>query len=291
MRIRGNLFFILGGMITAITFLGGCDSSDMRVAEEKPSGGSCFIIGGGKKSDALLKKMIEEAGGESLNYVAVLPMAGEEPDSSFYYFKEDLSKVFSGKILNFNFADSTRNHQALKDSLLHADLIYICGGDQSLFMSYADKFELRILIKNAKSKGALVAGTSAGAAVMSRVMITGDQLKDSIYNPTYEVIEKNNAIYAEGLGLLDSVIVDQHFIIRSRYNRIFTALCDHPKHSVVGIDEGTAFIVRGDSAYVFGDSQVVFVKSKNPCASFGEKWIHKDLKMSVIAQGDGIKLK
>jgi cyanophycinase len=177
------------------------------------------------------------------------------------------------------------------DSLMHADLIYICGGDQSLFMSCADKFELRTIIKREKENGALVAGTSAGAAVMSRVMITGDQLKDSIYNPTYEVIEKNNAIYAEGLGLLDSVIVDQHFIIRSRYNRILTALCDHPKHSVVGIDEGTAFIVRGDSAYVFGDSQVIFVKSKNPCASFGEKWIHKDLNMSIIAQGDGIKLK
>jgi cyanophycinase len=223
--------------------------------------------------------------------VVVLPMAGEEPDSSFFYFKEDLEKVFSGKILNFNFADSTRNHTAMKDSLMNADLIYICGGDQSLFMSYADKFDLRTAIKKAKENGALVAGTSAGAAVMSRVMITGDQLKDSIYAPTYEVIEKNNAIYAEGLGLIDSVIVDQHFIIRSRYNRILSALCDHPKHAVVGIDEGTAFIVRGDSAYVFGDSQVVFIKSKNPCASFGEKWIHKDLNMSVIAQGDGIRLK
>jgi cyanophycinase len=269
----------------------GCEMRGDEREKSMPPMGGCFIIGGGEKSDALLKKMIDEAGGERLNYVVVLPMAGEEPDSSFFYFKEDLEKVFSGKILNFNFADSTRNHTAMKDSLMNADLIYICGGDQSLFMSYADKFDLRTAIKKAKENGALVAGTSAGAAVMSRVMITGDQLKDSIYAPTYEVIEKNNAIYAEGLGLIDSVIVDQHFIIRSRYNRILSALCDHPKHAVVGIDEGTAFIVRGDSAYVFGDSQVVFIKSKNPCASFGEKWIHKDLNMSVIAQGDGIRLK
>lgn len=281
----------LFGLIFLVQLIVSCKPSSTERSDVNPPMGGCFIIGGGEKSDELLKKMIDEAGGERLNYVAVLPMAGEEPDSSFFYFKEDLEKVFSGKILSFNFADSTRNHTAMKDSLMNADLIYICGGDQSLFMSYADKFDLRTAIKKAKENGALVAGTSAGAAVMSRVMITGDQLKDSIYAPTYEVIEKNNAIYAEGLGLIDSVIVDQHFIIRSRYNRILSAFCDHPKHAVVGIDEGTAFIVRGDSAYVFGDSQVVFIKSKNPCASFGEKWIHKDLNMSVIAQGDGIRLK
>jgi len=73
-----------------------------------------------------------------------------------------------------------------------------------------------------------VGGTSAGAAVMSKRMITGNQLRDTAYASTFPVLLDSNLELKEGLGLLDSVFVDMHFVTRSRYNRLIEAIIEHP---------------------------------------------------------------
>ena len=71
-------------------------------------------------------------------------------------------------------------------------------------------------------------------------MMTGNQLRDKEYSSAVPVIWRNNIEIVEGLGLLDSVIVDQHFIVRSRNNRLLAAVLDNPKLEGIGIDESTA---------------------------------------------------
>src|SRR5690606_8351769 len=73
----------------------------------------------------------------------------------------------------------------------------------------------------------------------------------------FEKIWYDNAETEEGLGLVEDLVIDQHFIARSRYNRLISVLADHPDLICVGIDESTAIVVKGKSFRVVGESQVV----------------------------------
>jgi cyanophycinase len=133
----------------------------------------------------------------------------------------------------------------------------MAGGDQRRLMEVLSEKE-RKAIRKAYEKGAVIAGTSAGAAVMSKKMITGDEQKHPEYHPTFRTLEDENIIFDEGLGLLpENIIIDQHFIYRSRYNRLLTAVMELPDHIGFGIDESTALFIQHDSATVIGEWQVI----------------------------------
>ncbi len=219
--------------------------------------GNLFIIGGGNKSEALIKKLIATAELSTSDYIAILPMATEEPDTAFYYIKEDLSPATNNKIVAFNFTPDKTNNKVWLDSLRRAKLIYITGGDQSKFMKAVLHTPVYDAIHAAYNNGATIAGTSAGAAVMNKYMITGNQLLDTAYSATFDRLRDKNVEIEEGLGMIDDAIVDQHFITRSRYNRLLSALALHPDLPCIGIDEGTAIIVHDKKVTVAGASDVI----------------------------------
>jgi cyanophycinase len=102
------------------------------------------------------------------------------------------------------------------------------------------------------AQGVVFGGTSAGAAVMSRRMITGEG--------DFGVIDGREVDVREGLGLLPGVIVDQHFVRRQRENRLFGLVLLHPEERGVGIDEDTAILVSGGRlAEVVGRGPVLLV--------------------------------
>ncbi|MGJ3233986.1 cyanophycinase [Marivirga sp.] len=223
--------------------------------EESPKGG-LFIIGGGSRPSEMIDQLIKLSDLKN-GYGYVLPMASAD-DSAYYY----ANKQFSEKGLS-DLKDYTKGGTQLLDSIENAALIYMAGGDQRRLMEVLSAQE-RKAIYNAYEKGAVIAGTSAGAAVMSKKMITGDEKKHPEYHPTFRTIEKDNIIFDEGLGLLpDNIIIDQHFIYRSRYNRLLTAVLENPEHIGFGIDESTALYIHNDSATVIGEWQVVSFRNKN----------------------------
>jgi len=221
------------------------------------SKGKLFIIGGGNRSDALMKQLLNTAAFSSSDYIVVLPMASEVPDVGFKTVAAQMHKLDNREIKNFNFSKHDLNDKQWIDSLAGAKLIYILGGDQSRFMKSVLNTPIYAAIHKAYKNGSTIAGTSAGAAVMSKFMITGTQLQDSVYKETFNKLWDKNIEFAEGLGLLENTIIDQHFLKRNRYNRLISALAAHPDLVCVGIDEGTAIIVRGNKATVAGESQVI----------------------------------
>ena len=130
--------------------------------------GKLFIIGGGMRSSAVILKMIETANLSKTDHIVILPMASEEPDSSYYYIKTQLEKFCNNIIANLNFTPDKINDQQWLDSLKNAKLIFIAGGDQSRFMKLVLKSPVHNAIYVAYERGSTVAGTSAGAAVMSK---------------------------------------------------------------------------------------------------------------------------
>ena len=255
--------------------------------------GNLFIIGGGHKSTELMQQLMTTAHLNSNDYIVFLPMATEEPDTGYFYIKEDFAAVCNNKVCNFNFTKNDINKTSWLDSLKNAKLIYLGGGDQSRFMNIALHTPIQTAIQQAYKNGATVAGTSAGAAMMTHYMITGNQLLgDTTYESTFPKLWNNNLEITEGLSLLDSAIIDMHFVARSRYNRLLTAIARFPTLPCIGIDEGTAIIVHGNNVKVAGASQViVFSHPQNLRVTKNDYIKFEDVRMSIYTNGDSFQLK
>ncbi|RZL19780.1 MAG: cyanophycinase [Pedobacter sp.] len=227
-------------------------------AQNAPKG-KLFIIGGGERSDALMKQMLDVSALKAKDYIIVLPMASEIPDTGFNFLSKQLKKLTGGSVAikNFNFSKHDVKDKKWTDSLAGAKLIYILGGDQNRFMKVVLGTPVYAAIHQAYKSGATIAGTSAGAAVMSKYMITGKHLIDTAAKDGFNKLWDKNIEFSQGLGLLQNTIIDQHFIKRNRYARLISAVAAHPEMVGIGIDESTAIIVHGSQATVAGESQVI----------------------------------
>jgi cyanophycinase len=254
--------------------------------------GKLFIIGGGNKSDAMLRELVNLSGIGPEGYLFVLPMAGSDPDSSIIWAREDFSVTGIRKITGYNFKKGEEPPKQMLDSLRSAKLIFISGGDQARFMDAVRGTKVQEAIQEAWRNGAVISGTSAGAAVMSRKMITGNQLKHPDLEGSFPTIETGNVEITEGLGFLNDVIIDQHFIKRQRLNRLLAVSIENPEALCIGIDESTAIIVDKDQARVTGEGQVIVIHNNRMTKSVkGSLLGTKGLELSVYLPGDNIILR
>ena len=235
----------------------------------------------------MIERLVKEADLENGGYGIILPMSSSEPDSAIYYAKLQFIDAGLTNVVGMNLSDRKPNQDQL-DSIAAANMIYISGGDQNRFMIAIESTEIAEAIYDAYTNGNVIAGTSAGAAVMSEIMITGDERNYPEYRNTLRNVEKNNIITSQGLGLIDDAIIDQHFIKRARYNRLLSAVADNPTLLGIGIDEATAILVdEAGKAEIIGDNQVVVVRT-NANTSYTEsenKLNIKNLEIDVLTKG------
>jgi cyanophycinase len=253
--------------------------------------GSLFIIGGGERSDELTKTMVETAKLRANDYIVILPMATSVPEESITFISAQLAVICSNKIASFNFSKAQANdNQSWIDSVKNARMIYITGGDQNKFMAVVQGTKLYDAMHVAFNKGGTIAGTSAGAAVMSQIMITGED-KGKKSSDAFKEVKVNSAVTSQGMGFVSSAIIDQHFIKRSRYNRLLSVLGDHPDKTVIGIDESTAIIITGKKVTVTGESQVLVLAKPKKLKLFGtDKISFKNARLSLYSSGQSFTL-
>ncbi len=250
--------------------------------------GKLFIIGGGERTPDMVQRMVQESGLDKGGYAVVLPMSSSEPDSAVFYTKRQFTALGINHVYGLSCTKAQANDPAKVDSILHAKLIYISGGDQSRFMDVVAGSAVEKAIHEAYKNGALVGGTSAGAAVMSAIMITGNSRKNPEYSATFNTIEADNIETRPGLGMLTKAIVDQHFVKRSRHNRLISAVIDYPALKGIGIDESTAILVKGKDAEVVGISQVLVYSNAKRSKKYGKsgKLGVRGLRLDIYLPGD-----
>jgi cyanophycinase len=211
--------------------------------------GPVVVVGGGTTTADIVAKTLDLAGGKGTAIVAVLPQSSAEPDAGVASAKMWLEAgAKEAKVLSF------ADYAAAKAVLDHATLIWMPGGDQNRFMKAIDGTGLDDVIRGRHAAGAVVGGTSAGAAVLAAQMFTGDA--------DLKALTAGATIVAKGLGLVPALLIDQHFLTRQRDNRLISAVFDHPSLVGVGIDESTAVIVRDGRLDVIGSSSVVVVDAR-----------------------------
>lgn len=228
--------------------------------------GSLLIVGGGPQPDALVQRFVDLAGGAGKARIVVFAMASEDGLAGGKEKAEDLRKLGAHAINVY-----ITREQANQDSIVHllddATGIWFGGGDQSRLTRAIGGTKVEDAIHARYRAGAVVGGTSAGAAVMSTPMITGDERHPGGARPdttdAFKTIARDNIITTEGFGLVQGAIIDQHFLRRKRHNRLVSAVLEHPKLIGVGIDESTALLVQPDGTWhVLGASAVVIYDAR-----------------------------
>ena len=223
--------------------------------------GSLVIVGGGSRSEAMMRRFVELAGGPGRARIAVVPMASSEAAESGAELVAEFDSLGSRAFVFL--VDSV---QAESPEFVHrldsVTGIWFGGGDQALLTAAIGGTASLGAIHARYRAGAVVGGTSAGAAIMSDSMITGNQTPPGdttgYYGDEYPTIERHRVQVVPGLGFLPGAIVDQHFIRRERHNRLMSAVLERPGLIGVGIDESTAIEVSPDGKWtVLGESEVL----------------------------------
>jgi cyanophycinase len=237
--------------------------------------GHLVVIGGGTIPDDVRGRVLELAGGAKA-IVAVFPQASELPETGPEAV-EVWKKAGASKVTALDVADRAAALAAIKE----ATLVWFPGGDQTRLMKAFENTGIAEAIRERYWQGATVAGTSAGAAVMSKVMITGNDMD-------LQAITARKTDTAPGLGLWPQVIVDQHFLKRQRHNRLLSAVLDHPDLVGVGIDESTAVVVSGSQFEVIGKSAVEVIDGRKATVTpttAGEPIAGRNLAVHVLKAG------
>lgn len=223
------------------------------------------IVGGGERPPEALARFVEWGGGAAARLL-VVPWASAEPKESCAALLEELrphapGAAGCGPPAPLDAQGKAGRLDAESKALFRAQLaaatgVFFTGGDQSRIMDVLADEELLRAVRERYQRGVVFGGTSAGAAVMSLRMITGDG--------DFTLIDGDAVVVREGLGLLRGVIVDQHFVKRQRENRLFGLVLKHPDERGVGIDDDTALLVTdGRHAEVVGKGPVVLVDAKS----------------------------
>jgi cyanophycinase len=242
--------------------------------------GALVLVGGGGTTPEIVSRTLALAGGRDA-IVAVLPQSSALPGAGESSVKMWL-EAGAREAAKVSFEPAAAARAALE----RATLIWMPGGDQNRFMKAIAGTGLDDVIRARHRAGAVVGGTSAGAAVISAAMITGDADLQSL--------TAGKTVLGTGLGLWPDVIVDQHFLRRQRGNRLISAVLDRPALVGVGIDEATAVIVRGAAFEVVGRSSVVVVDARGSAVVTtdpGQLVAGTGLKLAVLKAGMSYSLK
>jgi len=254
-------------------------SSGTTLASDAPRG-HLLIIGGNGTTPSIVTRAVESAGGAA-GRVVIFPQASELPETG-----DNAVKMWTeAGIGRADVADVRKPAEAIA-LVQRATFVWFPGGDQTRLMKAFDGTGIPDAIRARYVAGALVGGTSAGAAVMSRVMITGDAFD-------LQSITAAKTDTKPGLGLFPEAIVDQHFLKRQRMNRLISAVLDHPDLVGIGIDEATALFVTDRRFEVLGKSSVVVIDARRATVDktpADQLATGRNLKLSVLKEGQTFRI-
>lgn len=216
--------------------------------------GDLVIIGGAEDREGecrILREFVRRAGGLQSRIVVMTVatgLPGEVGEQYIGIFKrlgaEDVRVVDTAR------REDASDPKAIEE-ISQATGVFFTGGNQARITECLKDTELETTLHKRFSEGVVIAGTSAGAAMMPDMMIV---VGDGETNPRREVAEMDR-----GMGFLPNVVIDQHFAQRGRLGRLLSALAQQPASLGFGIDENTAIVVSGKIVEVIGEGAVTIV--------------------------------
>ncbi|HEX8469916.1 MAG TPA: cyanophycinase, partial [Brevundimonas sp.] len=251
--------------------------------------GPLIIIGGHEdKTDerVILKAVAEHVNGGKL---VIATVASHQPEGYFDSYRKGFEGMGVGELVELYVHERSESQADAALAILDgAAGVFFSGGDQLRISSQIGDTPVERRIREMHAAGAVIAGTSAGASVMSETMLVKGASAES-----YRIGELH---MAPGLGLVRDVIIDQHFAERGRYGRLLGAVAHNPRLLGIGIDENTAIKVEGRSFRVLGSGAAYVVDGEgsthsNIAEAKSERALSMfDVRMHVLSSGDRFDL-
>ena len=216
--------------------------------------GTLVVVGGAENKDenpVILREIVKLAGGSQARLV-VLTVATDQPGESGDEYTKAFQKL---GVRDVHVVDvSTREDAVNPDALAlieNATGVFFTGGDQLHVTSLLGGSRLDHCLKERLAEGMLIAGTSAGAAMMANSMILSGEAEQS---PRFGEIRVGG-----GMTYLPGTVIDTHFSQRGRFGRLLAAVAHYPQELGLGIDENTGMVVEDGHFRVIGEGAVTVI--------------------------------
>ena len=222
----------------------------------------------------ILRKIINESRLKEDSIIEVVTTASQIPDIVGPEYKKAFEYLGAK---NVNILDIHTREEANSDAIIAranaADVMIFTGGDQMRLTSIlgGTRFHDAILIKYQETEF-IYSGTSAGAAAASENMIYQGSSSESLL--------KGEIKMTQGLGLIDNVTIDTHFVQRGRMGRLFQAVVNNPRTLGIGLGEDTGLFIHNDVMTAIGSGLVIVVDGR----------FIKDTNLTNINMGEPISI-
>lgn len=222
--------------------------------------GTLLIIGGAedKQGDCEILKEFVRLAGERDGQIVIMTAATQYPQKLSNEYIKIFKRLGAERVISLDIP--SRQQAQLPDTaepILSASGIFFTGGDQLRITSLLGGTAVDTALHEAYQRGTVIAGTSAGASVMSTTMIIGG---DGDSTPQQASISMG-----PGMGLVREVVIDQHFAQRGRLGRLVSAVAQQPAMLGVGIDEDTAVLINSRGQMKVIGSQTVTIVDGSIC--------------------------
>jgi cyanophycinase len=265
-------------------------SSSPATTSRTAGTGTLVIIGGHEDKENEREILVRVAEIANHGNILVATLASSVAEESWKDYEKVFGELGVKTVRHLDIPDRIAaldpDHLEL---LQKTDLIFFTGGDQLEITTKMGGTELCDRIQSKFRDGMAIAGTSAGASVMSETMLIGADSGDGKSNLAYSM--------APGLGFLRHVVIDQHFAQRGRIGRLLSAVARNPRMLGVGIDENTAVIANDTNLEVIGENSVYVVDGRAVTATNlsheeqADSMSIYNIKLHVLNCGDTFDLK
>lgn len=236
--------------------------------------------------EGILSRVVKESGGVD-SHIIVIPTASSIPDEVGANYKAAFSKLgcTNMEVLDIRDRSQAENEENLK-KISQCNCVMFSGGDQSKISDKIGGTSMhKILSERYINEEFVIAGTSAGAMAMSTEMISGGSSTESLI--------KDSVRMREGLGLIQGLIIDSHFIQRGRFGRLAEAVAKYPSLIGVGLAEDTGLLITGGNKFkIIGSGMVIIfdpsklVHNNVELLSPGTPMTMANLTVHVLANSD-----
>jgi cyanophycinase len=260
---------------------------DLRASDR--GAGTLILIGGHEDKEgerAILREVAGRLGGGKL---VIATVASHQPEGYFDSYRDAFADLGAGELVELYVRERAETADPATLRLLDdAAGVFFSGGDQLRIASQIGDTPVERRVREIFAGGGVIAGTSAGASVMSDTMLVKGASRES-----YRIGDLH---MAPGLGLVRNVIVDQHFAERGRIGRLLGAVAHNPRVLGIGLDEDTAIVIEGERFAVVGSGAVYVVDGdgvthSNIAEARPERALSMhDVRLHVLASGDRFDL-
>ncbi|WP_456438449.1 cyanophycinase [Psychroserpens sp.] len=236
--------------------------------------------------EGILYHVVRESGGTDAKIV-VIPTASSIPVEVGENYLEAFATLGCENVtvLDIRSKEDSEKQDSI-DLIKSANCIMFSGGDQSKIANKIGGTEIHEIIKHRykNEKGFVVAGTSAGAMMMSKEMIAGGSATESFIKGAVNMYK--------GLSLIPGLIIDTHFIKRGRFGRISEAVAQFPELIGIGLAEDTGMIIKNNKCRIIGSGMVIIFDGRrlkhnnHKILSPGTPMSLTNMRTHILSNGD-----